>query len=253
MKTLKLTVKDISLIVVLTAITFVFTTIITISTPATHGFLNIGETGVYLSALIGGPIVGAIAGGLGSALADLALGYAIYAPGTFIIKGIEGFLAGYLSRILIKSKKLIKVSLASFVSAIIIIFLYVMAAGGITLRFGVFGQTVNIPISFGVIMGIAILLGIALIALSLIGKVYSDLSLACLISGVEMVYGYYLYESLLFGAKIALLEVIPNFIQPIAGIIISIPLVATLMEMGVNVDIGRFISEVSKAKKESSK
>lgn len=249
----KLTVKDVALSVIFTAITFVFTTIITISTPATHGFINIGETGVYLAALIGGPIVGAIAGGLGSALADLALGYAIYAPATLIIKSVEGFLAGYLSRFLIRSKKEIKVLLASVIAAIIIFFMYLMAAGGITLKFAVFGKIVELSISFEVVMGIVTLLGVVLIVLSLMGKVYSDLSLACLISGVEMVYGYYLYETLLFGAKIALIEVIPNFIQPIVGIIIAVPLVATLLEMGVNVDIGRFISEVSKTSKASSK
>jgi len=248
----ELTVKDIALSVVFTAITFVFTTIITISTPATHGFINIGETGVYLAALIGGPIVGAIAGGLGSALADLALGYAIYAPGTLIIKSVEGFLAGYLSRVLIKSGRAIKVLLANIVAGIIIFFLYLMAKGGITLKFKVFGKAIELSISFEVVMVIATLLGIVMVTLALIGKFYSDLSLACLISGVEMVYGYYLYETLIFGAKIALIEVIPNFIQPIAGIIIAVPLVATLLEMGVNVDIGRFISEVSEAKKTSS-
>ena len=40
--------------------------------------------------------VGAAAGALGSSLADLLLGYAYWAPWTFVIKGLEGFLAGWL-------------------------------------------------------------------------------------------------------------------------------------------------------------
>lgn len=253
MKLEELSVRDISLIVIFTAITFVFTVIITIATPATKGFINIGETGVYLAALIGGPIVGAIAGGLGSALADLALGYALYAPATFIIKGIEGYLAGYLARLLIKSKRSEKITLAIIVSGIIVLFMFFEAMGGITLQFKALGNELKLFVPFEVVMGIVVALGLAMVFLALLGKFYSDLSLACLISGIEMVFGYYLYESIIFGEKIALIEVLPNFIQPIAGIIISIPLVAALMEMGVNVDIGRFISDLSRSKKTSDR
>ncbi len=35
-------------------------------------------------------------GGLGSALADILLSYTHYAPITFIVKGIEGYIAGTL-------------------------------------------------------------------------------------------------------------------------------------------------------------
>ncbi len=244
LKSLEISIRDLSLIVIFTAVTFVFTTIITIATPATRGFINIGETGVYLSALIGGPLVGAIAGGLGSALADIALGYYWYAPGTFIIKSIEGFLAGWLSRKIVRTKQYTKIIIAALVSIMLIAFLWVMAYGGIEISIIIFGNPIEILIPFWLVIGIAIGLGVVFIILALIGKVYSDLALACLISGVEMVFGYYLYETLLFGAKIALVEVLPNFIQPIAGIIIGIPIVLALMEMGVDVDIARFIRKV---------
>ena len=39
---------------------------------------------------------GGFAGGVGSALADIFLGYGSFAPATFIVKGIEGFIVGYL-------------------------------------------------------------------------------------------------------------------------------------------------------------
>ena len=37
-----------------------------------------------------------VVGGLGSFLADLLLGFGIYAPASLIIKGLEGLIAGYL-------------------------------------------------------------------------------------------------------------------------------------------------------------
>jgi len=80
-----------------TALVFAATSVIVVETPATKGFFNLGETMVYTAALLGGIVVGTIAGGLGSALADLYLGYPHYAPGTLIIKGIEGFIVAYLS------------------------------------------------------------------------------------------------------------------------------------------------------------
>ena len=42
-------------------------------------------------------VIGGIAGGVGSALADILLGYAIYAPATLIIKGLEGFIIGVIA------------------------------------------------------------------------------------------------------------------------------------------------------------
>ena len=39
---------------------------------------------------------GFLVGGIGSALADILLGWGVYAPITFIAKGLEGFVAGYL-------------------------------------------------------------------------------------------------------------------------------------------------------------
>jgi uncharacterized membrane protein len=49
------------------------------------------------TALLFGPIIGGIAGGLGPMLADILSPYIIYAPATLIIKGIEGFLIGLIS------------------------------------------------------------------------------------------------------------------------------------------------------------
>jgi uncharacterized membrane protein len=85
------------------ALVFVVTSQIPpIPIPATSGYFNIGETTIYIAALIFGPLVGALAGGLGSALSDAFLGFGLFAPGTFIIKGGEGLIVGFLNTTLRK-------------------------------------------------------------------------------------------------------------------------------------------------------
>ena len=79
-----------------TALVFIATAIFALAIAASGGYFNFGESMVYLAALVGGPIVGFIAGAVGSSLADVTTGYGFFAPGTFIIKGIEGYVAGYL-------------------------------------------------------------------------------------------------------------------------------------------------------------
>lgn len=83
---------------VFAALVFVVTSQIPpIPIPATSGYFNIGETTVYIAALVFGPLVGALAGGIGSALSDVYLGYALFAPGTLFIKGGEGLIVGFLN------------------------------------------------------------------------------------------------------------------------------------------------------------
>jgi uncharacterized membrane protein len=72
------------------------TLLFVIPIPATSGYFNLGETLIYVAALLFGPLVGAVAGA-GASIAD-ALVAAQYAPGTFTIKGIEGFLVGFLTK-----------------------------------------------------------------------------------------------------------------------------------------------------------
>jgi len=64
--------------------------------PATEGYINIGDAIIIAGALLGGARAGALAGGIGSALADLYGGYSHWAPFTLVIKGLEGMLIGGL-------------------------------------------------------------------------------------------------------------------------------------------------------------
>ncbi|WP_353095788.1 ECF transporter S component [Tissierella praeacuta] len=88
--------KTITRIAVLMALTTVMTMVIHIPTIGTNGYLNLGDMVVFLGAMILGRKGGFLVGGLGSALADILLGYSHYAPITLVVKGIEGYIAGIL-------------------------------------------------------------------------------------------------------------------------------------------------------------
>ncbi len=87
----------ISMIGIFTALNFVVTYWIQIPIPATGGYINIGDVAVMFTALLFGPIIGGIAGGVGPMLADIFSPWIIYAPATLLIKGIEGFLIGFIA------------------------------------------------------------------------------------------------------------------------------------------------------------
>lgn len=81
---------------VMTALVCVCTILFQIPIPATGGYFNVGEAVIYITAILFGPIVGGIAGGVGAALADLMGPYSYYAPGTLVIKFCEGFIIGLI-------------------------------------------------------------------------------------------------------------------------------------------------------------
>lgn len=98
--------QKIALAAIFATLVFIVTSQIpAIPIPATSGYFNVGETTIYVAALLFGPFVGALSGGIGAMLSDIYLGYALYAPGTLAIKGIEGAIVGYLNT---KLKKHIK-------------------------------------------------------------------------------------------------------------------------------------------------
>lgn len=67
------------------ALILLATSVLKIQTP-TFGYIHLGETFVLLAGLLLGPLHGALAAGIGSALSDLLGGYLLFVPGTFAIK-----------------------------------------------------------------------------------------------------------------------------------------------------------------------
>jgi len=88
--------REIALTAVMTAVTAAVTMVISVPFPPTRGYLNLGDVVVMLTGLLLGARIGGFAGGVGSALSDLLLGYGYFAPLTLFIKGTEGFLTGMI-------------------------------------------------------------------------------------------------------------------------------------------------------------
>ncbi len=88
--------RELSAAAIFAALTFVVTRYTVINIPATKGYFNLGEVVIYVGALAFGPLVGLLAGGVGSAVADLVAAPQ-FAPFTLVIKGIEGYLVGRLA------------------------------------------------------------------------------------------------------------------------------------------------------------
>lgn len=91
----KLTTKDIVLTGLSIAIVFIATLFIKVPN-ALDGYFNLGDGFILLFASILDPFLAFLVGGLGSALADVAGGYAYYFIPTLIIKGLEGIVVSYL-------------------------------------------------------------------------------------------------------------------------------------------------------------
>ncbi len=140
------------------ALVAVATFIVQIPNPATRGYINFGDIMIFVGALTFGPFVGGFAGSVGSAISDVAGGYGYFAPFTFIIKGVEGVLAGLISNR---------------------------------------------------------------------SNVIRD-GLAVVLAGSEMVGGYFLVETYLYGVPSALTELPGNISQIVAGGLIGIPLALLL-------------------------
>ena len=121
------TVK-ITIAAVFAALVFIVTSQIPpIPIPATSGYFNVGETIIYVAALLFGAFVGASSGGIGAMLADVYLGFSVFAPGTMVIKGIEGAIVGILYQKL--RKRLPNPTVRAVVSA---------AVGGLEMVMGYF-------------------------------------------------------------------------------------------------------------------
>ncbi len=122
----KLPAFKIASLAILIAITTVFTYIVRIPTTPTRGYINLGDVAIFFTAITFGPFSAFIAGGLGTALADLLAGYAQWAPFTFFAHGLQGLVIG----LIIRNKVNIPGIILSFIAATFVMAgIYYITAG----------------------------------------------------------------------------------------------------------------------------
>ena len=142
------------------AVIFVLTAFVPI--PLGHGYANAGDAFVVLSGMMLGPWAGLAAAGVGSAMADLYLGYSVYAPATFVIKGLMAVCACLISRAL-KTRKSLMIK-SAFVYAVcesIMVLGYFLFEG---VLYGFVPSALNIPAN--AMQGLAgLVIGIILVKL----------------------------------------------------------------------------------------
>lgn len=155
----KNTTQGIVMAALLAALACVATMIIKIPSPL-KGYINLGDCIVLIAGWMLSPVYGFLAAGLGSALADLFSGYVVYAPATFIIKGVMALIAFYGFKLLHKRLgDLPSRIISGTVAEIIMILGYVVFEG---FMYGFGPSVVNIPANG--VQGIAgLVLGIVLI------------------------------------------------------------------------------------------
>ena len=100
-----------------------------IQIPIPLGYMHLGNTCILLAGAMFGPVPGLLAGGIGSALADLLTGYTQWVLPTLIIKGIMGFAIGWIAcgKGRIMKMNSIHTFLGSLAGIVIMIFGYFVA------------------------------------------------------------------------------------------------------------------------------
>ncbi|MDE1857850.1 MAG: ECF transporter S component [Thaumarchaeota archaeon] len=232
---------------VFTAFVAAATSVFSVYIPATTGYFNVGEIMVYVSALLMGPYVGAFAGGVGSMISDLSLGYPYYAPGTLVIKGLEGFIVGYLGTrsfpmLTRRGWRIVTVGFGLAFSVALALVGWTFLSGGFAITLGgawnipAWTLELYVPPLFWPAAAALVFVVISYVGLRVEMKSGQSI-MSVLAGGAEMVAGYYLYESAVLtliapAAVVASLapaaEVPFNVAQALIGLLVSVPLTRSI-------------------------
>ena len=89
-------IKGIVQMGMLSALTFVAT--MAIHVPSWNGgVIHLGDSMIFLTAVIFGKKYAAISGAVGMTMFDILSGYSVWAPYTFVIKAVMGFIVGSIA------------------------------------------------------------------------------------------------------------------------------------------------------------
>lgn len=231
------------------ALVFVSTFSIQIPVPFTQGYIHAGDSMIFVAALLLGWKYGALAGGLGSALADI-ISYPHWAIPTFIIKTVMGALVGWIA----KESREKGTKTASIITSISMAFiwfgsLYLLKYKLSTLitakSTGLLGEIEGaatmeelLLLSQKVqqqLLWAAVLIPSVIIVLALfLSKVDKELFavnqlLGMMVAGLWMVLGYYVAGGIMYGSFIVPIFSIPwNIIQFVMGLVIGYLIILAL-------------------------
>lgn len=90
-------------------------TYLAIKIPGGSGYIHLGDSVIFVAAFVLGGLGSAAAAAVGSALTDILLGYAFYAPATFVIKGLTALSAAMLMRILKPKLRILAILIAGLI------------------------------------------------------------------------------------------------------------------------------------------
>lgn len=217
---------------IFSALVCVATIIFTVYVPQTRGFFNVGETMVYITALLFGPVIGGVSGGFGSMLADLLLGYTQFAPATLIIKGCEGVVVGFLNTRRPKSGsekywRPVTAILGVVVGLLLAGVGSIYYSGEVEIYLGTSESPAfifNVPAELWYIIGTVVALSIVIVGI----KIEPELGwtiFSIIIGGLIMVLGYFIYEYKILIGEAAYAEIPVNIGQMSVGLTIAIPVV----------------------------
>ena len=90
---------DLILTAMLIALVFVATFFLNIRLPiaANGGLVHLGTAMLFIASILFGPKKGAMAGAIGMGLFDLVSGWTLWAPFTFVVRGLQGYIVGKIA------------------------------------------------------------------------------------------------------------------------------------------------------------
>lgn len=161
------------------AIICVATMVIQIPSPM-GGYINLGDCFILVGAWILGPVYGFAAGSVGSAMADIMSGYAVYAPGTLIIKGLIAAAAALITKNLLTarpSQKALSYTAGAIAGEIIMIVgyaIYDSALYGTGFIAALTGIGNLVQGGFGAVAGIALIRALSSAGLTAKAEAYTE-------------------------------------------------------------------------------
>lgn len=207
---------------IMAALVFVVTASFSLYIPETRGYFNFGEAAVYASAFVLPPLWAAFAGGVGSMLADVTLGYYYYAPATLIVKGCEAYVASLLLRRRPRAASRVagfatSIAPPALLAALGALFYTGRAEATLALPASPVTSTLAWEMSSAVWFAVAASLAAYSAYVSLRRPEAGWTAAALVAAGLVMVTGYFLYEQLVLGVA-ALAEVPFNLMQVLVGV-----------------------------------